>query len=196
VRVPLTGGSSEVVLTGRIYGGPVCARSPSSLCAIAEQTPDHKQLIFTSFDPEKGRGGELTRFDTPASDVEYVWDLSPKGTSIAILGYSSGPIYILPLDGRHSEEIAVKGWSSLLSLNWAPDGRSIYTSSQTKRGSVLLRVDPNGSASVLWEQNGSIAGRFQGVMPSVPFAVPSPDGRHLAIYSWSSSANFWMLENF
>ena len=201
MRVPLTGGSSELVLTAPIYGGPACARSYSSLCVIAEQTPDRKQLIFTAFDPEKGRGGELTRFDTDpgGGGVDYVWDLSPDGASIAILRFSKGPIYILPLDGRDSQEIAVKGWSGLISLNWAPDGKSIYTFSQTKQGSVLLRVDPKGSASVLWEQNGSIAPwnrQFSGVRHSAPFAVPSPDGHHLAIYSWSFSANMWMMENF
>ena len=201
MRVPLTGGSSELVLTAPIYGGPACARSNSGLCIIAEQTPDRKQLIFTAFDPEKGRGGELTRFDTDpgGGGVDYVWDLSPDGTGIAILKFSNGPIYILPLDGRDPQEIAVKGWSSLISLNWAPDGKSIYTFSQTKQGSVLLRVDPKGSASVLLEQSGSIAPwnrQFSGVRHSAPFAVPSPDGRHLAIYSWSFNANMWMLENF
>jgi hypothetical protein len=32
--------------------------------------------------------------------------------------------------------------------------------------------------------------------PSAPWAVPSPDGRHVAIYSWTLSANMWMMENF
>jgi len=32
--------------------------------------------------------------------------------------------------------------------------------------------------------------------PSAPWAVPAPDGRHVAIYSWSLSANMWMMENF
>jgi serine/threonine protein kinase len=200
MRVPLTGGSSVLVLTAPIYGEPACAKSHSSLCVIAERTPDRNQLIFTAFDPEKGRGGELARFDTDSTKgVEYVWDLSPDGARIAILKYSNGPIHILPLDGRDSQEVAVKGWNSLLSLNWAPDGKSIYTSSETRQGSVLLRVDLKGSASVLWEQNGSIAPWNRppsGARHSAPFAVPSPDGRHLAIYSWSFNANMWMLENF
>ncbi len=199
MRVPLSGGLSELVLTGAIYGAPACARFPSSLCIIAELAPDRKQLIFTAFDPEKGRGEELARFDTDSTKgVEYVWALSPDGTRVAILKFSSGPIYILPLDGRDSKEIAVKGWSSFLSLNWAPDGKSIYTSSQTKQGSVLLRVDPKGRAAVLWEQNGSIApwNRPFRNHHFALFAVPSPDGRHLAIHSWSFNANMWMLENF
>jgi hypothetical protein len=31
---------------------------------------------------------------------------------------------------------------------------------------------------------------------SAPWAAPSPDGQHLAIYVWSLSANMWMMENF
>jgi hypothetical protein len=189
-------GSSEVVLT---------VRSPSALDPRQIYVPLPNRLPIKATNLHIVRPGKEPRrrahqFDTdPASDVEYVWDLSPKGTSIAILRYSSGPIYILPLDGRHAEEIAVKGWSSLLSLDWAPDGRSIYTSSHTKRGSILLRVDPKDSAPVLWEQNRSIAPWNRPafvVMPSVPFAVPSQDGRHLAIYIWSFNANLWMLEDF
>jgi hypothetical protein len=32
--------------------------------------------------------------------------------------------------------------------------------------------------------------------PSAPWAVPSPAGRHLAIYDWKLSANMRMMENF
>jgi Tol biopolymer transport system component len=155
--------------------------------------------MFTAFDPEKGRGRELTRFDTePTAGTRYVWDLSPDGKRIAILKYSSRVIDILPLDGQASQKIVMNGWSSLLSLNWESDGKSMFASSQTKKGSVLLRVNLNGDAHVLWEQNGSIAPwnrPFSGTH-SAPWAMPSPDGRRLAIYSWNTSSNMWMIENF
>jgi len=201
MRVPITGGPPEVMLTARIYDRPVCAKSPASLCAIAEQTPDRKQLVFTSFDPAKGRVRELTRFDTdPTLGAYYVWDLSPDGTRIAILKYSERPIYILPLDGHPRKEIVVKGWSSLQSVNWAADGKGLFTSSATRGGSALLRLDLQGNAYVLWQQKGSIAEWYAPFAPlggpSAPWVVPSPDGRHLAIYDWQLSANMWMMENF
>jgi hypothetical protein len=28
------------------------------------------------------------------------------------------------------------------------------------------------------------------------YAIPSPDGRHLAIKSWTLDSNIWMMENF
>ena len=201
MRIPITGGPPELVFTARIYDRPVCAKSPARLCAIAEQTPDRKQLIFTSFDPAKGRVRELTRFDTdPTPGASYVWDLSPDGTRIAILRYSESPIHILPLDGQPPQEIVVKGWSSLQSVNWAADGKGLFTSSATPGGSALLHLDLQGNAYVLWQQKGSIAEWYAPFAPlggpSAPWVVPSPDGRHLAIYDWQLSANMWIMENF
>jgi hypothetical protein len=177
------------------------------LCAIAERTPDLKQLIFTAFDPLRGRGRELIRFDTDATAdldrylLHYAWDLSPDGTRIAILKYSDGRIHVLPLSSKAPQEVVVKGWNSLQSVNWAADGNGFFVSSATKVGSALLRVDLQGNAHVLWEQKGNIApwnGPYAQWLggPSAPWAVPSPDGRHLAIYSWTLSANMWMMENF
>ena len=202
LRVPITGGPPELVMTARSYGGPVCARYPANLCVIAEQTLDHKQLIFTAFDPLKGQGGELTRFDTDPAAFGYVWDLSPDGTQIAILRYSEGRIHILQLGSESSHEVVAKGWNSFLSLNWAADGRGFFVSSLTPGGSALLHVDLKGKAHVFWEEKGSTApwnGPSSGgwiAGPPAPWAVPSPDGRHLAINDRTLSANMWMMENF
>jgi hypothetical protein len=180
---------------------------PSTLCAIAEQTPDFKQLIFTALDPVTGRGRELIRFDVDfrakfdAEAPRYLWDLSPDGARIAILKYSDGRIYILPLEGGSRQEIHVKGWDNFQSVNWAADGKGLFVSSATKSGSALLHVNLRGNAHMLWEQKGSIApwnGPYAQWLggPSAPWAVPSPDGRRVAIYTWTLSANMWMMENF
>ncbi len=155
----------------------------------------------------RGRGRELIRFDTDATAdldrylLHYAWDLSPDGTRIAILKYSDGRIHVLPLSSKAPQEVVVKGWNSLQSVNWAADGNGFFVSSATKVGSALLRVDLQGNAHVLWEQKGNIApwnGPYAQWLggPSAPWAVSSPDGRHLAIYSWTLSANMWMMENF
>ena len=97
-----------MVLTANIEEWPRCARSPSSLCAIAERTPDRKQIVFTAFDPVKGRGRELAKSDTDAT-ADYQWDLSPDGTRIAILKHRDGRVQILSLNGGAPQEITVKG---------------------------------------------------------------------------------------
>ncbi len=202
VRAPINGGSPERLLTASLYGGPRCARLPATLCVIAERTADLKQLVFTALNPLKGRGRELCRFETgAAADPDYVWDLSPDGTRIAILKYSDGEIRILPFDGSPTRNLVVSGRRSLESVNWAADGEGFWVSSAANAGSALLHVDLQGNSRVLWEQKGSIAPwnvplthRLGG--PSAPWAVPSPDGRHLAIYRWDLSANMWLVENF
>src|SRR5207248_10896736 len=78
MRVPITGGPAELVLKAPLYGWHSCAVSPGTLCVIAEHAPGNKQLICTAFDPMKGRGRELTRFDIdPAFDYNHV--LAPDG---------------------------------------------------------------------------------------------------------------------
>jgi hypothetical protein len=204
MRVPIQGGTPALVLNARlpdygVYHDPVCGKTPSSSCIITEQTADRKQLIFTAFDPVKGRGRELARYDITWPGA-YDWDLSPDGSRLAILKYSGHQIHILALNRESASDVVVKGWSSLQSLNWAADGKSLFVSSATQTGSALLRVDLQGNARVLWEQKGSIApwglpfDLFIG--PSAPWAVPSPDGRHIAIYEWKLNANLWMMENF
>ncbi len=64
MRMPVPGDPPELVLTARLFGTPWCARSPSTLCAFAERTPDRKELVFTAFDAIREKGQELARFAT------------------------------------------------------------------------------------------------------------------------------------
>ena len=203
IRVPIAGGTPQIVLTtsANVFHSLGCAKSPASLCVIAEWTADNRQLVFTGVDPVKGRGRELARFDTnPSPDADYVWDLSPDGTRIAFLKQSEGRIHVLNLTSGSSNEIVVKGWSAFQSVNWAADGKGLLVSSLGETGSTLLLADLHGNAHSLWEQQGNNTPWTNIVQPlggpSVPWGVPSPDGRHLAIYNWTFSGNMWMMENF
>ncbi|HET8926000.1 MAG TPA: protein kinase [Candidatus Acidoferrum sp.] len=185
MRASITGGSPQIVLSGDINGGQRCAQSPATLCAIAERSADGKQLVFTAFDPLKGRGHELAEFKTEAAG-EYRWDLSRDGAHIAILKKLEERLQILSLNGSAPQEITVKGWNFLTNAAWTPDGKGLLVSSFNERGSVLLNVDMSGNARILWEQPGGIN----------TYALPSPDGRHLAMLSWTNNTNMWMMENF
>jgi Tol biopolymer transport system component len=185
MRVPITGGSPHLVLTANIEGGPRCARSPATLCAIAERSADRKQLVFAALDPVKGRGRELAELKTDAT-AGYQWDLSPDGARIAILKNLEGRIQILSLNGRALQEITVKGWNILTNAVWTVDGKGLFVSSLEEGGSALMRVDLQGNARILWEQTGGVR----------TYGVPSPVGRHLAMQEWTGDSNMWMLENF
>jgi serine/threonine protein kinase len=185
MRVPITGGAPQLVLTANLYGPPGCARSPATLCAIAERSQDLKQLIFTAFDPLQGRGRELTTFDIDP-EGNYDWALSPDGTRIAVLNMMEGRIHILSLRRKATVDFPVKGWNSLDSLAWTADGKALFVSNQTEDASVLLHVNLQGNSQVLWKQEGGVG----------TVAIPSPDGRHLAIMGWTLNSNIWMMENF
>jgi hypothetical protein len=203
MRSPITGGQSELVLTARVpqygsYHDPVCARAPATLCVITEEAEDHKHLVFTAFDPVKGRDKELTRFDS-SSGGAYDWDLSPDGRRMAVLKVSEHRIHVVPLDGGSPYDIAAKNRPALQTVNWTSDGTGLFASSATPQGSALLRIDLQGNGQVLWQGKGSIApwGADLDIgMGGAPWAVPSPDGRHLAIYTSDVNANMWMMENF
>jgi Tol biopolymer transport system component len=188
MRIPITGGSPEMLFTARPLPWSIitCARSPSELCAIAELTEDGKQEIISVLDPLKGRGSELTRFDLDP-DAYWCTALSPDGSRIAATRRVDGPIYILSLRGQPTQQIQVKGWNNVESLTWAASGKALFVAAGIRSGTVLLHLDMQGNASPLW-QNAGVSGYTTG--------APSPDGRHLAITSETRSGNMWMLENF
>jgi eukaryotic-like serine/threonine-protein kinase len=200
MRVPIAGGGSpQGVLTADLEGVR-CARAPANLCAIAEPNSDRKRVVFTALDPAKGRLHKLAEIDIEP-ETNYNWDLSPDGTGVALLksGWdcsqradyrstcvtSDGQIQILSLTGKAKRELKVKDISGANFLDWAND-RGLLVSRTTPRGSVLLYVDLQGTTHVLWEQQGGLG----------TSALPSPDGRHLAIRGWSVNSNMWMMENF
>ncbi|MGA2455993.1 MAG: protein kinase [Terriglobales bacterium] len=185
MRFPITGGSPQLVLTANTEGGPRCAKAPATLCAIAERSADRKQLVFTAFDPMKGRGREIAKSDTDAA-ADYGWDLSPDGTRIALLKNRDGRVQILSMNGRAPQEITVKGWNILTSAVWTADGKGLFVSSYTPQGADLVHMDLQGNGRSLWEQRGGFG----------TYGVPSPDGRHLAMRGWYVEANLWMMENF
>jgi len=185
MRVSITGGSPQLVLTANMEEWPRCARSPATLCAIAERSADRKQLAFIAFDPVKGRGRELARSDADAMK-DYHWDLSPDGTRIALLKHREGRVQILSLNGQVPQEITAKGWNTLSSVVWTADGKGLFVSSYTQRGADMLHMDLKGNVGLLWEHPGGVE----------IYGVPSPDGRHLAMRGWNVESNLWMMENF
>jgi Tol biopolymer transport system component len=96
-------------------------------------------------------------------------------------------IRLLPLGGGVPHDLVVNGWYGFNEgPDWLPDGKGLYVGSSSPRGATLLYIDLKGRATTVWEQKGG----FQ------TWAVPSPDGRHLAIESYTVDSNVWMLENF
>ena len=188
MRVPMTGGSPQLIFSMPEFSSSFCARPPSNLCAVAETTVDHKQTIVTAFDPVKGRGPELARFDldpTPNEDRWPLCDISPDGTRLATSRSPEGPIQIRSLRGQPTQVIRAKDLNSMRYLGWAADGKALIVTNVIKGSGVIMHVDLQGKAKLLWRCNIDKCG-----------GAPSPDGRHLAIDDGRLTANMWMMENF
>jgi serine/threonine protein kinase len=189
VRIPVAGGVPVEIFQTFRPGPFSCARAPSMLCVIPEQTADHKQMIVTAFDPEKGRGPELARFDLNR-DINLTIEnilavISPNGTRLAITRSPEGPIEIHSLHGKPAVPIQPHGADKLVNLEWTADGKGFFIGIRNQGLGELLHVDLGGKITQLWS---SRAGRC--------FGSPSPDGHHIAIYDWQRNSNMWMMENF
>jgi hypothetical protein len=187
MRVPVSGGPAQLVLEARNFVDSQCAQAPATLCELNEKSADNKVLTVTQFDPVKGRGRVLM---TIPADPSYPFDvarLSPDGTRFAYLKYDEphGHIQLLSLDGHLEREITVKEWPGFRSLDWAPDGKAMYCGTRPAGQWVLLRVGLVGNVQVLWQHEATEG-----------YAIPSPDGRYLAIGAEVVDSNLWMVENF
>jgi Tol biopolymer transport system component len=192
MRVPVSGGVPQFVLDTQGGWSFDCARAPASLCVILEAGQDENHLTLTAFDPLRGRGKTLRTIEKDRSP-DWFWGsaLSPDGSTLALSRADEAEILIrlLSLSGGSDREFTVKGWPNLSrnGLYWSFDGKALYVGSFSQQASTLLYVDLNGNAQVLWQQKGAVIDLW---------AVPSPDGRYLAILDQHVSSNVWMLEGF
>jgi hypothetical protein len=62
----------------------------------------------------------------------------------------------------------------------------LVTASSPTGIQTLLHVDLRGEAKPVFQEPEKYLG----------WAIPSPDGRHVAIWESSSSSNVWLLEDF
>ncbi len=187
MRTSLAGGAPREVLRENAIVNLQCARSPSKLCLFS--TRAESSTTFFSFDSDLGKDGEIAKITTIAGGVD--WSLSPNGSMLAIIqhGGIEDRIRYLSLRTGVAREVVVKDWPHLWSVDWSADGAGLLIPSTTSNwgNPVLLFVDLDGKAGVIWE------GEKYGPLN---WAIPSPDGRHLALMRWVGENNVWMLENY
>jgi len=189
VRIPITGGAPETILSVSRPARVSCARPPANICVIAEVTDDQKQMIVSAFDAVKGRGPELKRFDLDRNVDVFVDNLlcaiSPDGTRLAIARSPETPIEIHSLHGQLIRTIPSRVPGKFLNVGWAADQQGLFVTRQAQAGPELLHIDMRGNTHSLYKCTGWGC-----------FGSPSPDGRRLAILDHRQSTNMWMMENF
>ena len=192
MRVPFSGGNPELIFPMRNGSVISCPRALSKSCVVTEETLDRKSMIVTAFDPVRGKGAELARFDLLPeanawidSDHVHLCQISPDGTRLAIARSPEAPIEIHSLLGGPTRIIRAKELDKITVLSWAADEKGFFVTKQLYDGSELFYVDLQGRTHSLWRSHGGHC-----------FGKPSPDGRHLSIFDAEQSNNAWMMENF
>ncbi len=202
MRMPASGGPSEVVIEGQGLDNYYCTTAAANRCVVGKR--EQNELVFYAFDPAQ----KLPPEGIPRSDLEELartdydptdWGLSPDGASIAMVRADNreGRVHIISLPERggagrgartaQTHDVLVAGWANLYDLNWTADGKGWYICNRTDpAASTFLYVDLDGHATVLQSQEGQ-----------APFwGLPSPDGRHLAFSKTMFTENAWLLESF
>jgi Tol biopolymer transport system component/DNA-binding winged helix-turn-helix (wHTH) protein len=185
MRVPLGGGAPQQVLQADWITNQQCARAPATLCLYSVVT--NGKFTLMSFDPLKGSGTQVYQVKDELPQL-YNWSLSPDGSTVALARGKQGDeepqIRLVSLSNGAEKSMTIQGWTGVAAVDWAADGKTLWATSAHDDESVLLNIDLQGRARVVWRP---------GKM-SVRWAIPSRDGKYLALHVSSTSANAWMVE--
>jgi Tol biopolymer transport system component/DNA-binding winged helix-turn-helix (wHTH) protein len=185
MRVPLAGGTPQKVVEANWISNHQCARAPAKVCLYS--VAGENELTFFTFDVFKGKGAQLFQIKDDFPQL-YNWSLSPDGKMLAIAkgkwGDESPRIHLVPLNGGADKWLEIRDWPGVASLDWAADSRSLWAASIGEGENALLNIDLRGHVDPVWRPRKNIVG----------WAIPSRDGRYLALHVGSSSANAWMVE--
>ncbi len=180
LAIPIAGGTPRRVLQDVGIWNVQCSPLPSAVCMYSNLKGDRTETF--RFDVRTGK-----RSDPPQVDPWCNWSLSPDGSQRAIVcGSRKGTIRLRSALTGETLDLTVKGWDELGSIVWSVDGRSLLTISHHESDTALLNVALDGRVSVLLRSSN----------PEILGAIPSPDGRSLAIAGANTTRNVWQIEGF
>jgi Tol biopolymer transport system component/DNA-binding winged helix-turn-helix (wHTH) protein len=185
MSVPLAGGPPQQLAKAKWISNHQCARTPAKVCIYS--VLGDMGLTFFRFDPINAGASEVFQLKDELAQL-YNWSLSPDGTTLAIAKGKHGDeqprIRLVSLADGSEKWLDPKGTPALASLDWAADSKSLWATTSVEKENSLVRIDLEGNARVVWTPKKG----------SVGWAIPSRDGKYLALHVHSSTANVWMLE--
>jgi dipeptidyl aminopeptidase/acylaminoacyl peptidase len=180
MRMPVRGGAPQRVLDS-VTAEAQYRCSISGPCIFSDLDEVRRERVTWQFDPIAGKGREL--FRTRAEDGPA--DISCGGRiAYLVYGRPRNRIRIVSIDGAEDRMITVAGATSLNSLDWAADGRGLYTGDSVPGVSRLIYAGLDGEQRILWDQAGS----WQ------TWAVPSRGGERIAILGMTRETDAWMID--
>jgi DNA-binding winged helix-turn-helix (wHTH) protein/Tol biopolymer transport system component len=190
MRVSVAGGPPQLVLQHDGLGNMQCARAPSNLCLYDVRSPT--RVSFFRFDPMTGASEELPQIAIQdENSYAYNWTLSPDGKMLATargkILQKDPSITFTSLKDSSKRTVTAQAWAGINSIDFAADGRSVWAPAYTNTGKwALLNIDLQGRTKTMLEDTQMAIG----------WAIPAPDGKHLAFWKARGTSNVWMLEGF
>jgi Tol biopolymer transport system component len=182
---PLAGGEPRRILDASGVSNFQCAFLPSRVCLVSDM-PSPSTLVIYQFDDHTGEKKEMLRLQE--NDGFYFnWTLSRDGQRLATARVSGGHgrtlIHIRELATGRNSDLSLPAGVGVQYIDWAADSKSLWICTVSGDTRNLVRMD----------LNGKITSSFDSKQPDLGWAIPSPDGKHLAILQGSPRANAWLI---
>ncbi len=188
-RLDLADGTAQTLGAMEPKSGLVCPTIDGLPCVLTEVKDS--ELVFSLFDPERGKGREFARVTLPAGPY-YALSISPDGRRIALVVGESpfrNDLRIVEVPGGEVNPIARTGIEALDTVAFSADGKSLFASTgwYSMTEASILHITLDGRSTVIH--------RFEEGKRTLSL-IPSPDGRHLAFVVAAALPDLWLLENF
>ncbi len=188
MRIPLSGGTPQLILRGQGINNFQCARAPSRTCVFSRF--GENQIVFSTFDPATGKQTAIHSIEDPEWFL-LNWSLSPDGRTLVFAKKHRTAIpadlQLFSVQSGKFRTLVLDQWFSVGYLDWAADGTSIWVNATSAAGvQSLLNVNLRGKVTAALQQKEMDLG----------WAIPSPDGRHVALWMSAASSNAYLLEGF
>ncbi len=188
MRVPLGGGRPEPLVTFPSGTTGWCHCAYYGRCVLIENsntggTPSAASAVF-SVDPIRGKQQKLAQlpeygaFGTAlTADGEHFAYIMPEEKGIR------NRIRTVSLQGNPPQDIVVKNAVQVEGLNAFPTG-GFFSVERSTLHPGLLFIQGDGNATIVWRPEQLEVGP----------AIPSPDGKRLAITAWTHQSNVWLAD--
>ncbi|MGO4885897.1 MAG: winged helix-turn-helix domain-containing protein [Bryobacteraceae bacterium] len=160
-----------------------CPAAPAKDCVMAGRAGS--EMVFSRLDPNHGPGARM--FAIPSEDPNPDWDVSPDGRRIALTPKDAADNHIrIFSDTGVEQDVAVRGWSGLASLNFWADGKGFFAAAARSGHVDFLSITMRGQATRLDCDPGHLP----------VWVVASPDGRRIALNLHAYTSKAWLLRQF
>jgi hypothetical protein len=178
-RAPIEGGIAEEIYASAGTAYPQCSLAKG--CIVYEWRAGYDNAVISVLDPIRGKGATL-------ATIPMTWSgyILLDGTEFAYLVEQARPhnhIRIISFEGKPATDIFVRGVGDLENLDPLPDGSGWLSVNHTAMGSELVQITRDGTSHVLWAPERM----------AVDSAMVSRDGKHLAIWTITTTGNVWLM---